>query len=66
MRILKEPYGVRAKTDLRGLQVEFPCLTDGDFCSPAHSEWQGNRPAGGRCTALEFRRKLFGALIWPR
>lgn len=66
MGIHRGPCGIRAKRDLRGLQVESPCLTDGDFCSPANSEWQGNKAACGRCTALELRRKPFGALSWSR
>lgn len=66
MGLLREPYSVRVKRGLRGLQDESPCLTNGGFCSPANSEWQGSRPACGRHTALELRRKPFGALIWPR
>lgn len=57
---------LQSQRDLRGLLEESPCLTHGDLCSPDHSEWQGNRPACGKCTALDLRRKPFGALISPK
>lgn len=62
---LENPTLSEPKKDFRSLLDESPPSLD-DFCSQDNSERQGNRPACGRCAALELRRKPFGALILPR
>lgn len=58
--ILKRTLQCQSQRDLSGSSRWVPMFDRCGFCSPDNSEWQGSRPACGKCTAFRFEKKT----IW--